>query len=300
LRTLSPRFLATPPREMRPGWSSFFGGGAIKSNGGTIMDIHKIEDKEGGVTRRDLLVNGGKLAAGAAVLSLGVGNPKTADAYEFASAYTYKKLDPQEVGQITYENYFKRWCTSSVVAGLVESLKKKAGGSWKEFPIDAYRWGHGGLAGWGALCGTMPGAGVVIGLVTKDTDVAEQMVNDLAFYYSYNELPNFTPAKVLKAEIQNMSMAGTPVCHISVGRWMRSEGVAFLSDERAERCARMSANVAMEAANMLNAWADGKYKPKHKTLYNVAANGITSQNNCRDCHGDYTPSPRETYGTLEK
>jgi len=260
-----------------------------------------IIDEKKELSRRDLIINGGKVAAGAAILSLGgLNSANKAEAYEFASTYKYIKLDPDEVGRITYENYFNRWCTSAVVAGLVETLEKKAGGAWKDFPIDAYRWGHGGLAGWGALCGTMPGAGVVIGLVTKDTDTAEAMVNDLAFYYSYTELPDFSPAKVLGAEIKHMTVAGTPVCHISVGKWMRTEGSAFLTNERAERCARLSANVAMEAARMLNAWADGNYRPKHKPLYNVLANGITSQNNCKDCHGDYTPSPTATYGTLDK
>ncbi|MDH4230995.1 MAG: C-GCAxxG-C-C family protein [Nitrospirota bacterium] len=264
------------------------------------MEFNEMEKEEKKLSRRDLIINGGKVAAGAAILSLGAVNAaKTAEAYEFTSEYKYVKLDPKEVGQTTYENYFTKWCTSSVIAGLVESLKKHAGGAWKDFPIDAYRWGHGGLAGWGTLCGTMPGAGVVIGLVTKNTDTAEAMVNDLAFYYSYNELPNFTPSGS-KTAMKHMTMSGTPVCHISVGKWMKAENVAFLSNERAERCARLSANIAMEAVHMLNAWADGKYTPKHKPLYNVLANGITSQNNCTDCHGQMTPSPNTTYGTLEK
>jgi hypothetical protein len=255
------------------------------------------------LSRRDMLINGGKIAAGAAIASLGVlSAAKKSDAYENSGAalYKYAKLDPRNVGQTTYENYFKRWCTSSVIAGFVENLKKKGAAGWNNFPIDAYRWAHGGLAGWGALCGTMPGAGVVIGLVTKDTDVAEAMVNDLAFYYSYTELPDFTPAKVLKAPIKHMTIAGTPICHISVGKWMRAEGAAFLSDQRAERCARLAANIAMETATMLNAYAEGTYKPKHKLLYNVIANGITSQNNCSDCHGQNPPSPMQTYESLEK
>lgn len=260
-----------------------------------------ISSNNDGLSRRDLIINSGKAAAGAAILSIGaLGAVKTAGAYEYASAFKYEKLDPHEVGQVTYENYFKRWCTSSVIAGFVEALKKKVGGSWKDFPIDAYRWGHGGMAGWGALCGTMPGAGVIIGLVTKNTDTAEEMTNDLAFYYSYTELPDFEPSKIIKAQIKHMTMAGTPVCHISVGRWMRAEGVAFLTDQRAERCARLAANIAMEATKMLNAWVDGKYTPKHQPLYNVASNGITSQNNCRDCHGQYVPSPNKTYETLKK
>jgi hypothetical protein len=145
----------------------------------------------------------------------------------------------------------------------------------------------------------LTGAGVIIGMVHSETDVAEQMANDIAFYYSYTEMPSFTPAKVLKAELGDMTIAGTPVCHISVGRWMRASGEAFLSDARAERCARVAADIAMETTRMLNAWADGTYKPNHKLLYNVAANGITSQNNCMDCHGDHVPAA-ETYKTLAK
>ncbi len=254
-------------------------------------------------TRRDMLVAGGKIAAGAAVASLAfLHDARKSDAYENASAamFKYAKLEPREVAQTTYENYFKRWCASSVIAGFAEALKKKGVAGWNNFPIDAYRWAHGGFAGWGALCGTMTGAGVIIGLVTRDTDAAEAMTNDLAFYYSYTDLPSFTPAKVIKAPIKHMTMSGTPVCHISVGKWMRAESVGFLTDQRVERCARVAANVAMETATMLNAYFDGSYKPKHKPLYNVIANGITSQNNCSDCHGRNPPSPAATYESLEK
>lgn len=259
-------------------------------------------EKENRLSRRDIIIGGGMAAAGAAIASLGTfGGAKKAEAYEFASKYRYRKLDPNMAAQITYENYFQRWCTSSVIAGLVESLKKdkEVGDDWKDFPIDAYRWAHGGMAGWGALCGTMPGAGIVIGLVTKETDTAEAMTNDLAFYYSYNELPSYAPAKVLKAELQDMTIAGTPICHISIGKWMRATGMEFLSDARAERCARVAANITMETVKMLNDWADGKYVPKHKPLYNVIANGITSQNNCTDCHGHDVPGTKN-YPSLDK
>ncbi len=262
-----------------------------------------MEERIHGISRRGLILNAGKIVAGAAALSAAgqLLNPASARAYKVTGkTYKYTKLDVERVGEITYENYFKRWCASSAIAGMVEELKRKVGGDWNNFPIDAYRWMHGGMAGWGALCGTMPGAGVIIGLVTGDTDTAEAMLNDLAFYYSYTELPTFTPKKIIKSKIKHKTIAGTPVCHISVGRWMTAEGVGFLTDARAERCARLAANIAMEATKMLNAWADGKYKPKHEPLYNVVANGITSQNNCRDCHGQYVPTPNETYDTLEK
>ena len=251
-------------------------------------------------SRRSFLSASGKTLAGVALASSLVGaNARNAFAYKYETEFKYVKLDPAEVGEITYKNYFTRWCASSVIAGFVELLKDKAGGQWKDFPIDAMRWAHGGLAGWGALCGTLTGAGTVIGLCNSETDTAEQMANDLAFYYSYTELPSYQPKKIIKTKLSNMSIAGTPVCHISVGRWMRASGEAFLSDARAERCARLAANVAMETTQMLNDWKDGRYKAKHQLLYNVVANGITSQNNCMDCHGHDVPSA-QTYPSLKK
>jgi len=242
------------------------------------------------------------VVAGAAIITAGgLTLVSDAEAYKYNTQYKYKKLNVNEVGQITYDNYFKRWCCSSVLAGLVEPLKKTVGGTWKNFPIDAYKWAHGGFAGWGTLCGALTGAGIFIGLVVKDTDIAEAMTNDLAFYYAYTELPSFTPKKILKSEIKHKTIAGTPICHISVGRWMRAEGVGFLTNARAERCARLSANIAMEAARMLNEWIEnGKYRAKHTPLFNVVSNGITSQHNCMDCHGNFVPSARETYNTLKK
>ncbi len=257
---------------------------------------------EKGLSRRELIVNGTKVVAGAAALAALKGiSPEQAYAYKVkGKIYPYKVVDVDRIGQIAYENYFKKWCASTVISAFVEELKRKVGDPWKDFPVDAYKWMHGGMAGWGALCGTMPGAGVIIGLVTGDTDTAEAMTNDLIYYYSYTEMPVFEPEKPIKASIKHKTIAGTPICHISVGRWMRAEGVAFLTNERAERCARLAASIAMEAARMLNAWAAGKYKPKHQPLYNVLANGITSQHNCMDCHGQMVPSPNEIYETIEK
>ncbi|MBU0485358.1 MAG: C-GCAxxG-C-C family protein [Proteobacteria bacterium] len=261
--------------------------------------MEENRSKEQGASRRSFLTTSGKMLAGAALASTVLaGKSEKAQAYAIDTGYKYALLDPQKVGQIAYENYAKRWCASSVIAGLVNELAAKVGGPWKTYPIDAMRWAHGGFAGWGALCGTLTGAGAVIGLIVPDTDIAEAMTNDLAFYYSSTELPSFTPPKNLIADIESMTIAGTPVCHISVGRFMKKEEVDFLSNERAERCARLAGNIAMEATNMLNEWKkNGKYTPKHKPLFNVLANGITSQNNCTDCHGDNVPNPGN-YATI--
>jgi len=252
-------------------------------------------DRKNELSRRSLLINAGKCAIGVAgITALASAVPGAALAKgERAEKWQYKKINPDDSAKIAYENYFDMWCASTVLKGLFDPLAKSVGGPYRTFPVESIRWAHGGYAGWGTLCGTLVGAGTAIGLITGDIETSEAMTNDLAFYYANTVMPVFKPAKAIKAEIRTTTMAGTPVCHISVGRWMKAENVAFLTNERAERCARVAATIAYKSAEMLNAWhaAGGKYTSVNKPLANVLNNGITSQNNCTDCHGTNIPTP---------
>ncbi|MHB8835435.1 MAG: C-GCAxxG-C-C family (seleno)protein [Candidatus Methylomirabilia bacterium] len=246
-------------------------------------------------TRRSFLRTTGVVAATAGITLAASGLPKfaTPAAAKGYDKWPFKQLDTKEVAQIAYENYMDLFCAATVLKGIFDPLAKSVGGPYKTFPVESMKWAHGGFAGWGTVCGTLAGGSLAIGNIVGDTDTAEAMVNDLMFYYSDTVLPVFKPAKGKWAEIKNTTKADTPVCHISVGRWMAEEGVAFLSNERAERCARVAASVAEKTAEMLNAWAaaGGKYTPVNKPLANVMTNGITSQNNCTDCHGKNVPKP---------
>jgi hypothetical protein len=246
------------------------------------------KDYEGGLSRRQLFRGAGAAALGAALISAGgLSLASAALAKEAASPWPYKKLDVDEVGRIAYENYFTKFCAGTVARGLLFPLRDKVGGPYGSFPIDIVDWAHGGVAGWGTVCGTLPGAGIVVGLVAGDQ--AENIVNDLMFWYSENNLPIYKPARVIKAAIANRSVSGTPMCHISVGKWMKKEGVGFFTPQRMDRCARLSADIAMHTARLLNALAEGKYVPSHKALANVKQFGITAQLNCTDCHGSAVP-----------
>ena len=247
-------------------------------------------------TRRVFLRNTGIVAATAGITLAASSLPKFATPAAARSTYDkwpFKKLDADAVAKIAYDNYMDLWCASTVLKGIFDPLAQSVGGPYKTFPVESMKWAHGGLAGWGTVCGTMVGASTAIGFVTGNVDTAEAMSNDLMFYYANTVLPVFKPAKGTWAEIKRTTKADTPMCHISVGRWMAEEGVAFLSSERAERCARVAATIAAKTAEMLNAWdaAGGTYTPVHKPLANVLANGITSQNNCTDCHGKEVPKP---------
>jgi hypothetical protein len=245
------------------------------------------------ISRRSLLINAGKCAVGfAGMTAVASMVPGLAEAKSSMKKWPYRKIDPNVSAKIAYENYFDLWCASTVLKGIFDPLAKAVGGPYKTFAVEAMRWAHGGIAGWGTVCGTPVGASIAMGLITGNIETAEAMSNDIMFYYADTVLPIYKPAKAIKAEIRTTTKADTPVCHISVGKWMKAENVAFLSPERAERCARVAATMAHKTAEMLNAWhaAGGKYTPVHKTLANVLNNGITSQNNCTECHGDHVPA----------
>ncbi len=118
--------------------------------------------------------------------------------------------------------------------------------------------------------------------------MSKSILNDVIEYYASTDLPIFVPAKP-KATFKHTNQSDSPLCHVSVGKWMKKEGVKFFSPERKDRCARLAADVAIKTVVLLNDWADGKYKKAHGS--NVKDHGITTQLNCTECHGDDVPEP---------
>jgi len=249
-----------------------------------------IIEKDKEVSRRELLRGAGVVAVGAAIATV-ASSPliKTAEAKGTGNSFGYKKLDVDKVGWAAYENYGKVFCAQTVVGALVGELSREVGGQWKEYPVESAFWGHGGITGWGTACGTLIGAGTVVGLALDDKKVAEKVVNDIMAYYAYTNLPVYKPEKIVITDIKSRSKAETPLCHVSVGKWMKKENVKFFSKARKERCGRIAADIAMHTAMLLNQVADGKYKPGHSI--NAKTYGITAQENCNECHGKNVPTP---------
>ncbi len=238
------------------------------------------------MSRREALIGAGKIAAGAAIVTAGASSlftPGKAEASKFP--WGYKKItDLQHVGEIAYNAWYGKYCCQAVVEGVLKPLQKSIGGPYASLPLDAFKWGHGGAVGWGTLCGTLTGAGIATGFIAGSE--GEKILNDVIAWYADTTLPIFKPANP-KGHFKNVNQSDSPLCHISVGKWMKKEGVKFFSPERKERCARLSADVAMKTVALLNDWADGKYKPSHGS--NVKDHGVTTQLNCTECHGDDVP-----------
>jgi hypothetical protein len=231
-------------------------------------------------SRRELLAGTGKIALGAAALTAGGGLASMAEAKGAKYPWPYKKVDPERAARIAYENWYKGYCCYATASGILVPLQESVGEPYTSLPLEAFVFGHGGVVGWGTLCGTLTGAGLATSFAAGKT--GEKILNDVIYWYTATELPNFRPASP-KATFKNINKSDSPLCHVSVGKWMKKEGVKFLSPQRKDRCARLSADVASKTVMLLNDWADGKYKPAHGSQ--VKAHQITAQNNCAECHG---------------
>ncbi|MEW6107544.1 MAG: C-GCAxxG-C-C family protein [Nitrospirota bacterium] len=251
-------------------------------------------------TRRGLLKSAGILTAGVAgistVTSGGLSLLSNADA-KIASTETwpwpYVKLDPQKTAEIAYNEWYRVFCGAAVISSVFSQLREKVGEPYTLIPIDAFTFLEGGMSGWGTICGSNAGANIVTNLIigprTSGTEDGMLMGSEILHWYSEAAMPTYTPKDPrVKSEIPKTT-SDSPLCHISVGKWMKAAGKTLSSPERRDRCARVTASVAFYLSELLNAWKDGKYNTKG-TIPSKAY-GITAQNNCMDCHGSNIPAP---------
>lgn len=78
--------------------------------------------------------------------------------------WPYVKLDPEKTAEIAYNEWYRLFCGGAVVSSVFSQLREKVGEPYKSFPIDAFIFLEGGIAGWGTICGTNAGANIVTNL----------------------------------------------------------------------------------------------------------------------------------------
>lgn len=257
-----------------------------------------ISEKE--VSRRGLIVGAGKFAAGAAGIAAlssgGFGLLTSAEAKDAPVAkwpWPYEKLDPAKTAEIAYNEWYRLFCGGAVISSVFGQLKEKVGEPYTSFPTDAFIFLEGGMSGWGTVCGSNAGANLVTNLIIgpriSGTEDGMLMGSEMLQWYSDASMPVFAPKEPKqKAEIVRTT-SGSPLCHVSVGTWMKASGYALTSPERKDRCARVTASVAYHLVELLNEWKDGKYETAGS--FPAKVYGIPAQGNCTGCHGDDVPSP---------
>jgi len=251
-------------------------------------------------TRRGFLKNTGMVAATAGITLAASGLPQFAapaaakDGSTEKWPWPYEKLDPAVTAELAYNEWYRGFCGEAVISSIFSQLREKVGEPYKSFPIDAFVFLEGGMAGWGTVCGSNAGAGVVTNLILgpriAGSETGMLMGSEIMQWYADAKMPVFLPKEPkVKDELIPKTVAGSPLCHVSVGRWMAEADKPLASAERKDRCARVAASVAYRTVELLNAWKDGTYVttgtlPGKKYL-------IPAQHNCTDCHGKAVPTP---------
>lgn len=249
------------------------------------------------VSRRELIIGAGAVA-GAAVLS-GFGALPKSFAKEGPTEkwpWPYVKLDPDKTAEIAYNEWYRVFCGAAVISSIFSQLRKEVGEPYTSFPVDSFVFLEGGMAGWGTVCGSNAGANIVANVIIgpriagPDCEHGHTMGSEMMQWYSETPLPVYVPKEPRQKVAIIQTTSQSPLCHVSVGRWMKESGYPLGSPERKDRCARVTASVAQKLVQDLNAWKDGKYETK--ASWSPAKDfGITGQQNCTDCHADKVPQP---------
>ena len=255
---------------------------------------------EGSVSRRGLLKGAG-IAAGAATIAVvsadGLGiltNALAKDGPTEKWPWPYVKLDPEQTAELAYAEWYRIFCGGAVISSVFSQLREKVGEPYKSFPIDAFKFLEGGMSAWGTICGSNAGANVVTNLiigpsVKGGSEDGMLMGSEMMQWYSDAQMPVYTPkSPKVTAEIPK-TVANSPLCHVSVGKWMKAAGKPLGSPERKDRCARVTASVASRLVTLLNDWKDGKYKTTG--VLPAKSFNIPAQSNCNECHGANIPTP---------
>ncbi len=264
------------------------------------MELNKILEKD--ISRRSLLINAGKCGIGAAGLAALIsGAPGLVAKAEAKGSKTekwpwpYVKLDPDKTAEIAYNEWYRVFCGAAVISSIFSQLREKVGEPYKSFPIDAFVFLEGGMVGWGTVCGSNAGANIVANVIIgpriagPECEHGHNIGSDMLEWYSNTALPTFTPKEPKQKTEIIKTTSNSPLCHVSVGKWMKASGFPLLSPERKDRCARVAASVAHKLVMDLNAWKDGKYSPVSSWTPGKSV-GITGQQNCNECHGQNIPT----------
>lgn len=224
--------------------------------------------------------------------------------------WKWTTLDPLEAGRRAYRLYREKGgCGTASYLGILSLLKEKVGYPWTTLADMMMSHAAAGFAGHGTLCGALAGASTIINLVTytgkKDEQQNNQIIDRLFWWYAEQNFPSerFDDISPMPKQIKVKAMS--PLCHISVSKWVVAAGATIKSDAKIERCSKVAGEVAYTVTLALNEYFDGKWtppawKPSKEVEHCVSCHGpdvppqkAMSWNqqghmNCVMCHSDHT------------
>jgi hypothetical protein len=276
------------------------------------------------LTRRNLLGRAGLALGGAVALgSLACGSddsdpqpqpqpqegPQVADfPYKQHLAAEYR-LDAAAVREAAYHAYYNGGCCHGAYSALVGHLATTAGAPFDLLPIDFGKFGAGGIALYGSICGSTLGSVLVINMIVEEAS-RNAMITELMRWYEGYAFPVYAPTAIdakeqgkttldfAQGNLVNLQVIPrSHLCHASVTTWCTANGVSAASADKLARCARLTADVAGKTAEMLNAYLAGEaFTPTALDgtstgcigCHSKEATTIPSVNSgmsCTSCHG---------------
>jgi hypothetical protein len=204
---------------------------------------------------------------------------------------------------------------NAAASSLIEAIKASVGTGtdWDFIPSGGTSWfkyGSGGINGWGSLCGVPNGCIAVLNLMNWHSSFAEQIMfyaSQTLFPISLDDLYLSDPTgwahePVPDAEVLAHTVANSPLCHASVSKWAYAAGVnmsapnAYGSAHKTDRCAKVAAAVASFTAGLINgATSSLTMNPLTASCYSCHQTGSTSapaqqgKMDCGECHTDFKP-----------
>lgn len=248
------------------------------------------------VTRREWMTRtgfamGGALATGALLPNLGhqaEAASRDSAATVQAIPYAYRTLDIDDVQTRGYRNYFTGGCCYGSFSAIMEHLAATVGAPFDTFPVAMSRFGGGGIAGYGSVCGALLGGAMAFSLMIPARSL-NGMITDLFRWYERSALPIYQPAAAAADQVApapNTSVSNSHLCHVSVTTWCTQEGVTPFSEQKRERCARLTTDVAGRAAQMLNEYLAGGTFAGSETIDAVSSGCLT----CHDARATDGPA----------
>lgn len=131
---------------------------------------------------------------------------------------------------------------------LLEVLKEEPNSPYASIPVDMFKYGAGGAYSWGTLCGALNGALAVINLAT---DKHPEVGNELIGWYTFFPFPSDKHEAYCKIPKQVTTVTKSPLCHASVSIWCAAAGAKVNSEEKKDRCAKLTGDTAAHAAELL-------------------------------------------------
>lgn len=223
--------------------------------------------------------------------------PQVADfPYDQHIAAAYQ-LDPAAVRELAYQAYYDGGCCHGTFSGLIDHLTQTVGQPFSLIPRTFGKFGAGGIAGYGSICGSVLGGVMVINMIVSNATVRSAMLTDLMRWYEGESFPKYVPQAIAASEAGKTTLdfstsgiaslqviPGSHLCHASVSTWCARNGVSAKGADKLARCSRLTADVAGKVAEMINAYLSSG-------AYTAGAIDSTSAG-CIGCHtGDSTFEP---------